>query len=360
MATKTWRVIGLMSGTSLDGVDLAYVKITLNRGYHFEIFKTKSVEYSELWKNKLNAAFSYSGEKLVKLDVDYGNYLGDLVCDFTADNGIEKLDFIASHGHTIFHDPDRGYTLQIGSGSHLSARTGKKVICDFRDQDVALGGQGAPLVPIGDQLLFSEYDLCLNLGGFANISYDNGPGRIAYDICPVNIVLNYYTRKIGLEFDDRGKLASGGRVNSRLLDRLNSLEFYKEDKPKSLGYEFLDKTILPLLEEFDLSMEDVLRTFVEHSAFQISKEINQIASVLNKEKATTLITGGGAYNDFLIKRIRELSTGDIVLPSREIIDYKEALIFALLGVLRDQGEVNCLKSVTGASKDHSSGVVYEV
>ncbi len=358
MVNKKWYVIGLMSGTSLDGLDLVYVKIKLNKGYHFEILQTESVNYSDIWKNRLKEAFGYSGEKLTFLDADYGKYLGKQVLNFIEKKGIKKIDFIASHGHTIFHNPAEGYTLQIGNGSQIAAMTNQKVICDFRTQDVSLGGQGAPLVPIGDQLLFSNHDFCLNLGGFANISYEKGLSRIAYDICPVNIVLNHFTRIVGLEFDDGGKLAAKGSVDIDLLNELNNLGFYKELQPKSLGFEFVVLSVLPIIEKFDLPLEDILATCVEHSAFQISQVINQASDRLDKENMNMLVTGGGAFNDYLIGRIKSLSRVEVFIPSKKIIEFKEALIFALLAVLRNEEEVNCLKSVTGASRDHSSGVIY--
>lgn len=360
MIDKNWYVIGLMSGTSLDGVDLAYVKISRKRGYHFEILKTKSVNYSEIWKNRLKNAFGYSGEKLTKIHADYGVFLGELVSDFISKNKIENLDFIASHGHTIFHDPGQNYTLQIGSGAHLASRSGVKVICDFRVQDVALGGQGAPLVPIGDLLLFSDYDFCLNIGGFANISFDYLDERIAYDICPANIVLNHFTRPQGFDYDDKGKMASEGSINEGLLTQLNALAFYDQGQPKSLGYEFIVDVILPIFADYDLVLEDKLRTFIEHIAIQISENINEASVNFDKEELQVLITGGGALNDFMIERIRDLTNAQIVIPSKEIIEFKEALLFAFLGVLKDQEEVNCLKSVTGATKDHSSGVIYTI
>ena len=358
MENKNWYVVGLMSGTSLDGVDLAYVKIGRNKSYDFEILQTKSIHYSELWKNRLKDAFAFSGEKLTKIDADYGVFLGELVLDFIDEFKIEKIDFLASHGHTIFHDPGQNYTLQIGSGAHLAAKTNLKVICDFRTQDVAMGGQGAPLVPIGDQLLFSDYDFCLNLGGFANVSFQEGSIRAAYDICPANIVLNHFTRQQGIEFDDGGKLAASGEVHQLLLKELNALSFYTMPRPKSLGYEFVVEHVLPLIEVNDLPLKDVLRTFIEHIAIQIAKEINEASASLKSETGRMLVTGGGAFNSFMIERISVLSQIEVVIPPKDIIEFKEALIFAFLGVLKDQEEVNCLSSVTGAESDHSSGVVY--
>lgn len=358
MTNKKWYVIGLMSGTSLDGLDLAYVKIELNKGYHFEILETESVNYSDIWKNRLSEAFGYSGEKLSLLDADYGKFLGREVLNFIEKKELEKIDFIASHGHTIFHNPAEGYTHQIGNGAHLAAMSNQKVICDFRTQDVALGGQGAPLVPIGDHLLFSDYDFCLNLGGFANISYEKGLARIAYDICPANIILNHFTRTVDLEFDDKGQLAASGSVHSGLFNELNDLGFYKESQPKSLGYEFIAESVFPIIKKFDIPLKDILATCIEHSAFQISIVVNKAIDQIQKSGRTMLVTGGGAFNDYLISRIGAMSKVEIVIPSKEIIEYKEALIFAFLGVLKNEEEINCLKSVTGARIDHSSGVIY--
>ncbi len=355
MKNKFWHVIGLMSGTSLDGVDLVYVKFNRDKSYTFKILNKKSINYSEKWKNRLQEAFNYTGERLTKLDVDYGEYLGNLIQDFILKNKIDKVDFIASHGHTIFHQPKKSYTLQIGSGAVINAITKIKVICDFRVQDVALGGQGAPLVPIGDQLLFSDYDFCLNLGGFANISYHIDNERNAFDICPVNIVLNNYTRKKGFEYDEGGKQARQGAIHDKLLNELNKLPFYAGDMPKSLGYEFVVETILPLIDKYKLSLNDILKTFIEHSSFQIAEVINRNS---NHSGQTVLATGGGAFNIYLIERIRFYSNIEIVVPTKEIIDFKEALIFTLLGILRDENEINCLKSVTGATKDHSSGIIF--
>ncbi len=358
--TKTnWHCIGLMSGTSLDGVDLIYVKFSLDKGYKFDILQTESIPYSEKWKNRLQSAFTENGENLTSLDVEYGRYLAKCTLGFKERFSLEKIDFVASHGHTIFHQPERGFTLQIGEGSALAAETGLKVICNFRVQDVALGGQGAPLVPIGDELLFSDYDFCLNLGGFANVSYRQDEVRKAYDICPANIVLNHYTRQAGFEFDDRGRMASAGKLHEELLEELNELPFYGMTHPKSLGYEFVVDTVLPIIEKFNLDLKDILHTYSEHAAMQISEVLNRAVLKNQLESASVLVTGGGAFNDFLIDRIEFHSRAEIVLPDREIIEFKEALIFAFLGLLKEQNEVNCLKSVTGARKDHSSGVVYQ-
>lgn len=344
-------VIGIMSGTSLDGVDICYVKFEYTDSYRFDILKATTFKYEEGWKSKLKNAFTADTVSLEKLDIEYGAYLAKLINRFISENEIGKVDFIASHGHTIFHKPEEGYTLQIGNGQVMANTTQQKVVYDFRTQDVALGGQGAPLVPIGDELLFGEYAYCLNLGGFVNVSFRNNGKRIAFDICPVNIVLNHYVRKVGLEYDDKGKLAALGEVYQPLFDALNGLEYYRLPHPKSLGYEWIVEVVIPLIDSYQLKIEDILCTFTEHVAFQISKVVRQ--------KAQLLVTGGGAFNTFLMDRIGFYLAKKIVLPSPELIDFKEALVFAFLGLLRVDNLVNCLQSVTGASKDHSSGSICE-
>jgi anhydro-N-acetylmuramic acid kinase len=350
MNLKKVYSIGLMSGTSLDGVDIVYVSFDKRSGYVFEIIYSDTILYSDTWKQQLKNAFSQSKDQLNSLNIEYGKYLGSLTNNFIDKHQIDALDFIASHGHTIFHDPDNGYTFQIGDGETISKITGQKVVCDFRTQDVEMGGQGAPLVPVGDKLLFSEYDYCLNLGGFANISFEEINERIAFDICPVNIVMNFYANKKGLEYDDKGNIASKGKVDENLLLKLNEISFYKSLKPKSLGYEFVVSEVFPMIEKYNLEIEDVLRTFVEHIVIQISNKINSPGKLL--------ITGGGTFNTFLIDKLKEMISNEIIVPSETIINYKEALIFSFLGLLRIDNQTNCLKSVTGAKKDHSSGKIF--
>lgn len=339
-----------MSGTSLDGIDIVYATYSFDEKWKFNIHNTITFPYSERWKKMLSDLPKESLEFLHNFDEDYSAFLADQIRIFIDANKIVDIDFIASHGHTALHQPENKLTYQIGNRQILANILNQKVICDFRVQDVEYGGQGAPLVPIGDRLLFGEYDFCLNLGGFANISFETNSNRIAYDICPVNIVLNHYVSQLNLEYDDKGGLASKGITNEELLTQLNKLEFYKAEPPKSLGLEWVKANIIPLIDGINLQTEDILRTFVEHIAVQISKTISE------KDKSV-LVTGGGAYNDFLIRRIIDLSKADIVIPTKEIIEFKEALVFGLLGILKDRNEVNCLKSVTGANKNHSSGKI---
>ena len=349
MSKKEIFAIGLMSGTSLDGIDLVYVKFLKNEYSFFEIIHAETVSYTAEWKLLLQQAIHFSSDALLDLDVVYGKHLGSVLADFISNYKITEIDFIASHGHTVLHQPEEGITLQIGSGVEIAKITQQKVVSDFRTQDVKLGGQGAPLVPIGDELLFSKYDFCLNLGGFSNVSFKKESKRIAFDICPVNIVLNHYANKIGLEYDVDGSIASEGELNRSLLEKLNTLAFYNKEAPKSLGLEWVQQEIFPLIDAIEEDVASVLRTFVAHIAIQISKII--------KDSDSVLITGGGVFNSFLIQEIQNYSNIKIVQVSGTLINYKEALIFALLGVLKIDNQINCLKSVTGAHKNHSSGVV---
>ena len=343
-------IIGLMSGTSLDGIDLVYVKFDKKDAKYFSIIASDTISYSDYWREKLKLAIDFCKDKIKDLDISYGKLLGEEINLFIKKNKIKIIDFIASHGHTILHQPDDGITLQIGNGRVISDLTNQQVICDFRTQDVKLGGQGAPLVPIGDELLFANYDFCVNLGGFANVSFKEKDKRVAFDICPVNIVLNHYVEKLGFEYDDKGKIAFGGKINTVLLQKLNALEFYKKTPPKSLGMEWVQEKILPIIDEFETDIPSILRTFIEHSSIQIGKIIYENESVL--------LTGGGVFNDFLIRRLEFHSKRKVKIPSSKLINYKEALIFAFLGLLRAENQVNCLKSVTGATKNHSSGVIF--
>ncbi len=356
---RDYTVIGVMSGTSLDGVDLCCVHFNSgNLENNFTIVAAETKDYPDSWRSRLKGAFDLDSKSLSDLDFVYGTFLGDLVKSFVEENagklGKGSVDLIASHGHTIFHKPDEGITVQIGSGQCICAAAKIQTVCNFRLQDVQLGGQGAPLVPIGDEILFREYDVCLNLGGIANLSFQDKDGRrLAFDICPVNLVLNRFASKLGLPYDDGGELAKKGKLSEALYDQLNRLEFYRQTGPKSLGYEFVVVTILPLMSLFELDVCDVLHTFTEHIAYQIGKTLR------GTEKRNVLVTGGGAYNSYLIERVKTHTPGvDVCLPSDEIVNYKEALIFALLGVLRIEGINNCLASVTGAERDHCSGCVY--
>lgn len=352
MKEKKYSVIGVMSGTSLDGIDLVLIEFKFESSWQFEIICSETIGYQDYWQNILKNLVSYSLLELHGIDENYTIYLAQIILNFIKKNNIEHIDAICSHGHTALHQPEKGLTYQIGNLPNLATILNQTVVCDFRVHDVTLGGQGAPLVPIGDKLLFSEYDFCLNLGGFANISTEKDGERIAYDICPVNIVLNYYVNKLGLNYDDKGKIALSGKVNNKLLDELNSLEFYKANYPKSLGFEWVNKTIFPLIDSYKLEIKDVLRTYVVHIVIQLAREINK------KSNVVVLITGGGVYNSFLIDELEKRTNNKIVIPENNLVEFKEALIFGFLGVLKLRDEINTLKSVTGASKNHSSGKIF--
>ena len=352
MIKDEYNVIGVMSGTSLDGIDLVYAKFCLNETWSFEIVHAETVEYPSNWYEALKELVNTPIEELKAIDTNYTEYLAKVIKNFIIKYQIKNIDAICSHGHTALHQPENKLTYQIGNRPFLAELLKETVVCDFRVQDVELGGQGAPLVPIGDELLFSEFDFCLNLGGFANVSTNFNRNRIAYDICPVNIVLNHYIRKLGLNYDDEGKIASEGMISVKLLNQLNAIEFYKETYPKSLGLEWVNNTVFPLIDTFKLEIQDVLKTFVEHIAIQIASEINK------KNTGSVLITGGGVYNIYLMDRIEAHSIQKIIVPKNEVVEFKEAVIFGFLGVQKLRNEVNCLSSVTGAIKDHSSGKIF--
>lgn len=353
MVKEKYSVIGVMSGTSLDGIDLVHITFIKDGKWRFTMHISETISYPKLWFNKLESLTHNTLQELEHIDIEYSAFLAQTIKQFIAKHKLIDIDAVCSHGHTALHRPENGLTYQIGNLEFIADVLNTIVVCDFRTQDVDLGGQGAPLVPIGDALLFPDYDFCINLGGFANVSTSINNERIAFDICPVNIVLNYYVRTLGFDFDNAGDIARKGILNESLLKQLNTLEFYKQEHPKSLGLEWTETNIFPLIDAFNLSIEDVLKTMVEHIAIQVSKVIN------TKEAPSVLITGGGVYNTYLISRIESLSEVRIILPTATIIEFKEALIFGFLGVLRLRNETNCLHTVTGAKRDHSSGKIYK-
>ena len=349
--TKKTNIIGLMSGSSLDGIDLVDVDFWNDGKWHIEIVAKDNYDYDDDWRKKLSDAFYYDKNKLQNIDYQYGKLLGQVTKQFI-DKFNLKPEFVASHGHTIFHKPQEHYTLQIGDGQALANECSITVINDFRTEDVLKGGQGAPLVPIGDKLLFSDYPICLNIGGIANVSYDVDSQRIAYDICIANQALNYLANRLSMPYDKDGLIAHSGLIDNKLLTTLNSHPFYSQKYPKSLGREFFEDNIKPLLEN-RVDIANLMATFVEHIAIQIGESVMTFP-----ETSQLLITGGGAKNKFLVERIQSHTKHHVVVPSDDIIDYKEALVFAFLGLLRSRNEINVLKSVTGAESDSSSGKIF--
>lgn len=345
--------IGVMSGTSLDGIDLTWCKFSEEVGnWHYEIIKADTYPYTQCMREQLAHATELSAVDYCKLNVTLGKVIAEHIREFIGNRA--NPDFIASHGHTVFHQPNDGLTTQIGSGAVIAAETGITTVCDFRTLDVALHGQGAPLVPMGDQLLFGQYDACLNLGGFSNISFQQFGQRIAFDISPCNMALNHLAEKMGLDFDKDGQTARSGDIIPELLQKLNLLPYYQTSPPKSLGKEWFEHSFLPLLRPYLLTnLHDCLRTTTEHIAIQI-------ASALPDNAKNLFITGGGAKNKFLIELLQRKWKGELLVPDEHTIDYKEALIFCFLGMLRLERKINCLSSVTGASENCCGGAVYFV
>jgi len=353
-STNTNAIVGIMSGTSLDGLDIAVCEFKKSKkGYKYKITGAQTIEYTDKLKRQLKTIYNGTAHDYFKLNHQFGTFIGLQVKNFLKKNKL-KAQAIASHGHTIFHEPKLGFSTQIGCGASIAASSGLKTVCDFRSLDVAFHGQGAPLVPIGDSLLFNEFEACLNLGGIANISFSNSSKkRIAFDICICNIALNYLAEKKGKPFDKDGKMAKKGTVNQALLKKLNAFDFYSKKGSKSLGFEWFELHVLPLLSSLKNNViEDTMATFAEHIAIQIS-------TILNKNKIKNVfVTGGGAFNTHLIQLIKQKTKCKISIPNSEIINFKEALIFAFLGYLRINEEVNTLKTVTGAKQNSIGGAIY--
>ena len=354
---KSFRLIGLMSGTSLDGLDIADVKFYRdNEGvWTFQLISSETIDYSTDLRDRLFHAPKISSEDISLLSVELSQFYGNEINTFISTNGIDKEDIyaIASHGQTIFHQPENSMTLQIGNTPHIATSTGIKAVVDFRTKDVALGGNGAPLIPIVDHLLFfNKAEAFLNLGGFSNLSFkENGVVR-SFDVGPANIVINYLVKEKGLTMDEDGRIGRSGSLNEDLLSRLDRLEYYSRKGPKSLGWEWVENDVLPLF-DVNLSLEDKLYTYVSHITSQLIKAFK------NANVSHVMITGGGARNSFLIDQLSSQFDGEIIIPSEDIVDFKEAIGFAFLGLLRCLNETNVLSSVTGARKDSCSGVIYK-
>ena len=361
-----YKAIGLMSGSSLDGLDIVYAHFQETAGkWSFEIMNADCYSYSTEWKEQLQNAIALNALNYQLLHTAYGHFIGEQVNRFIEAFALHhKVDLIASHGHTTFHVPSVKMTAQLGDGAAIAAVTGLPVVSDLRAMDIALGGQGAPIVPIGEKLLLYEYNLLLNLGGIANLSAKLAEDYVAFDICAANRVLNMLIAKEGKEYDENGTMSAGGEVDERLLKALNSFEYYGKAYPKSLANDFGTDVVFPLIEQFQLSTGDALRTYVEHVAIQVTKSVS---AILQESNFTTshnnrlLVTGGGAFNSFLVSRIQEYLDDlkiEIIVPEKNLINFKEALIMALIGVLRWREEYNVLSSVTGATRDSIGGALW--
>lgn len=348
MRGKYAKIIGIMSGTSLDGLDLALCEFSSqDEVVFFKLLAAETISYDTDWKQKLQTVFNSSAEAYFKLHSEYGHFIAQQTTHFLSKHQ-QDADAIASHGHTIFHQPQLGFSTQIGCGATIAAKTGITTACDFRSLDVALNGQGAPLVPIGDRDLFHQFESCLNIGGIANISFTKNNITLAFDICIANMALNHLTESIGKSFDEGGNLAKQGTINSSLLNALLELN----SQQQSLGREWFENNFLPILNTSALSLNDKLAACCEYAAIQIANVLN------HQQLKSVLISGGGAYNHFLIERIKYHYHGTIEIPTDDIIQFKEAIIFAYLGYLRLNEQTNTLSSVTKASRDSIGGAEY--
>jgi anhydro-N-acetylmuramic acid kinase len=356
-----YKVIGLMSGSSLDGLDIAFIQLQENGGkWSYEILQVDCYEYDITWINKLKAAVGLNALNYQLLHAEYGHYLGRQVNCFIEKNNLHhQVNLISSHGHTTFHMPAKLMTAQLGDGAAIAAETQLPVVTDLRAMDVAFGGQGAPIVPIGEKLLLGDHTYFLNLGGIANISIHNNENVIAFDVCAANRVLNMLAEEKNLQFDEDGKIAAAGNINNELLQKLNDLEYYKLLYPKSLANDFGIETVYPIVKRSSLNTEDAMRTYVEHIIVQIRNAI--VSSQLSVVSEQLLVTGGGAFNSFVINRLKEVVQEiniEVIIPEENLIKYKEALIMALMGTLRWREEYNVLASVTGAKRNSIGGALW--
>jgi len=356
-----YRAIGVMSGSSLDGLDIAFAEFQENAGkWNYDIKKADCYSYTDAWVDKLKSAISLAALDYQLLHIDYGHYVGQQVNKFIDENDLHyQVALVSSHGHTTFHVPSKKMTAQLGDGASIAAETQLPVVTDLRAIDLAFSGQGAPIVPIGEKLLLGNYDYFLNLGGIANISFKTEP-YVAFDICAANRVLNMLANENGKEYDDRGEMAATGDVKQDMLEKLNNLEYYNQPYPKSLANEFGTDVVYPLIKDSGYKTEDSLRTYVEHVIIQI-KEATSRATASNRGNTSMLVTGGGALNSFLVQKLRDELQKikvEVVVPDENLVKYKEAMIMAFIGVLRWRQEYNVLSTVTGATRDSIGGALW--
>ncbi len=371
----TYKAIGMMSGTSLDGIDLAYCHFWENEAqqWQYQLLKTGFFPYEKAWQQRLGQVIHQNAIDLIHTHFEYGHYVGKVIHQWVQKEQLEgQVDLVASHGQTIYHLPEKGISAQIGDGAAIAAQTGIPVVANLRVADLAAGGQGAPIVPIGDRYLFADHRYCLNIGGIANISYPNQAKTsnqevqmVGYDICGANLILNHLAQLIDKPYDKDGAIARSGQLYPPLFEALNQEPYFAQMPPKTLGAKWVRNNIIPILEQYPIPISDQLRTVTEHIAFQIGQSIQQIEDqIIQKDKAykssqeSLLVTGGGAHNQFLIERISAQTSLEVVVPDRATVDYKEALVMAFIGVLRWLNRPNCLATVTGATRDVCGGAIF--
>ena len=359
-----YRTIGLMSGSSLDGLDIVFAELNENSGnWEYEIKAADCLEYPEEWKTRLQEAVSLNALDYLLLHTEYGNYLGKEVNRFIEKNDLHyQVSLIASHGHTTFHVPSKKMTAQLGDGSAIAAETKLPVVSELRALDIAFGGQGAPIIPVGEKLLWKDHSMFLNIGGIANISFNLPDTYIAYDVCPANRVMNMIAQRVNKDFDAGGEMAALGNVHEGLLEKINASDYYRQPYPKSLANSFGTAEMYPLVRSFGLTHNDELRTYTEHVVTQVKRAVVDGLSMQAKDTDKKLfVTGGGAFNHFLIQRLSEVLKPEgveVVVPGEEIVKYKEALVMALIGVLRWRQEYNVYATVTGAERNSIGGALW--
>jgi len=360
-----YRVIGVMSGSSLDGLDIVLAEFQESGGkWSYDIPKAKCYSYSAAWIERLGTATSLNAFDYQLLHSEFGHYIGKRINQFVEENNLHyQPALISSHGHTTFHVPSQKMTSQLGDGAAIAAQTALPVVSDLRALDVAFGGQGAPIVPIGEKLLLGDFDYFLNLGGIANISFKIEP-YVAFDICAANRVLNMLANGAGKEFDDRGAMAAQGKINEQLLRGLNDLPYYKQRYPKSLANDFGAGVVYPLIKNSGSDAKDALRTYVEHIVAQIKNSLTESPLIPVSDRghnSQLLVTGGGAFNEFLMERLKSNLNDlniSVIIPDENLVKFKEAMIMAFIGVLRWRQEYNVMSSVTGALRDSINGALW--
>ncbi len=353
-----YKVIGIMSGSSLDGLDIAYCSLEENGGnWSYTIENAICVPFDTILYTQLNTITNLTVPEFMQLHTHFGRWIGLQLNNFIAQFELEhKVHLIASHGHTAYHFPANATTVQIGCGAAIAATTNLPVVNDLRAMDMAFGGQGAPIVPICEQLLFKNYNAFINIGGISNITINNGEIITAFDVCAANRILNVLANELGQPFDDEGELASAGTINQNLLQALNNLPYYTKPSPKSLGNEFGLQTVIPLIKQFNDSTINNLATYTEHIIFQLTQAINT-----NKVTGKVLVTGGGAFNKFLIESLQNQCRQIVVeVPDALTINYKESLAMAIMGALRWREENNTIKTATGARQASVGGALWMV
>ncbi len=359
-----YNVIGLMSGSSLDGLDICYAQYEEVRGkWSAQILQAECIPYNDEWQRNLSFASQQNVPQFLRLHTTYGRYIGETVQSFIDKYELShKVHFVASHGHTVWHEPQANTSFQLGDGASIAAVLGLPVINDLRAMDVALGGQGAPIVPIGDKMLFGDYEMWLNVGGIANITLRKADGSdMAFDICVANQALNNLAQKAGKPYDENGILAAGGQLMQAELGSLRDAEYYKQTGPKSLSNEQAIGFVSEFIDNDNYSIEDRLHTIVHFIALQIEQSISANLSDEECSGKKILVTGGGAFNTFLMDVLKKklVEKGiEVVVPEAQIIAYKEALVMGLIGALRWREETNVLSEITGASRSSISGAYW--